>query len=266
MKRKYITLLFLLACAISAYAQQADALTIDELEPVDVLAVFAHPDDETMCAGTLAKLAEAGRSIQLVYATSGEAASADKSGRGLTGPPLAEEREREMACAAAALGIEQPPLFLRFPDGGVYEERDDATARMKDVFLATKPKVALSFGPDGGYGHPDHIAIGWIVERAFDATGVSQRFLNVTLSKKRFETWLEITGSDRFRPVADDLIALTVDVRGYLEQRVAAMACHATQFDANQRAGFKVFAERTGTEEFVLARRRGKQIDGVVPK
>ena len=132
-----------------------------------LLAVFAHPDDETFRpGGTLALLARAGVRVHVLTATRGEAGSCGD-------PPLCAPdelpavRERELRCACAALGIE-PPLLLDYRDGSLQQaDAETLIAQILAVAREIEPQVMLSFGPDGLSGHPDHIAIGRWASEAF---------------------------------------------------------------------------------------------------
>ena len=227
---------------------------IEATKPCDVLAVFAHPDDETFASGTLAKLAKNGTCVLLIYATSG-GAGGDLTGRGLTGASLAREREGEMRHATAALGIPLAPLFLRYPDGKVQEHWSEILSDMETLVERVAPQVMITFGPDGYYGHQDHIAIGQIAGRAFDRSGGPSHLLHVAISESKNDFIVKAGGGNRFRPVADRLITYRVNPKGLLPQRMDAMAAHKTQFDKRQVDQFLLLANMRPHEEFVEARR-----------
>ena len=126
-----------------------------ELEPCEFLAVFAHPDDETFATGTLAKLAARDVCVQLVYATSGDAGG-DLTDRGLSGAALGAEREQEMRRAARALNLPRAPVFLRHGDGKGQENWQTVLEDVEALLAKIQPRVVLTFGPDGYYGHSDH--------------------------------------------------------------------------------------------------------------
>lgn len=130
-------------------------------EPLRLLCLFAHPDDESMgMGGVLAKYAAEGVATHLVCATRGE--------RGWFGPEeqdpgpeaLGAIRERELASAVRELGL-QGLSFLDYIDGEV-DRADPAEAVQKIVthIRRVMPQVVVTFPPDGNYGHPDHIAVG----------------------------------------------------------------------------------------------------------
>jgi len=132
-----------------------------------LLCVGAHPDDETLgMGGTLAKYAAEGVRTFVLTATHGE--------RGWFGAPeaypgpreLGRMRERELRAAARELGVTEVAL-LDYVDG----ELDGADAREATGLIAehirrVRPQVVITFGHDGLYGHPDHIAISQLTTAA----------------------------------------------------------------------------------------------------
>lgn len=129
-------------------------------EPLSLLAVFAHPDDETFrCGGTLALLAQQGVRVHVFTATRGEAGSCGEPAL-CTPAELPLVREQELFCACAALGIE-PPRVQAGCDGQLAADKPERlVGEVLDVLRQVQPQVLLTFGPDGLSGHPDHIAIG----------------------------------------------------------------------------------------------------------
>jgi LmbE family N-acetylglucosaminyl deacetylase len=126
--------------------------------------VLAHPDDESLgVGGTLAKYASEGVEVFLVTATRGDGGRFRGHPRGDQRHPgpaaLAEIREAELRAAAAVLGIREVSLF-DYPDGHLDSvDSGDAIGRIAEQVRRFRPDVVLTFGPDGAYGHPDHIAI-----------------------------------------------------------------------------------------------------------
>lgn len=129
-------------------------------EPLKLLAIFAHPDDESLGAGsTLAKYAAEGVEVHLICATKGERGwtGSEKDNPGLE--ELGNLREKELHAAAQALGIAQV-YFLDYVDGDLDQAPQmEAIDKIAGLIREIRPQVVLSFGPDGIYGHPDHIAI-----------------------------------------------------------------------------------------------------------
>ena len=125
-----------------------------------LLAVFAHPDDESMgMGGTLAKYSAEGVDTYLVCASRGE--------RGWVGPEeqnpglsrLGQIRTRELENAVKELGM-KGLHFLGYIDGEVDRApHAEITSKIVTHLRRIKPQVVVTFPPDGNYGHPDHIAI-----------------------------------------------------------------------------------------------------------
>jgi N-acetyl-1-D-myo-inositol-2-amino-2-deoxy-alpha-D-glucopyranoside deacetylase len=148
-----------------------------------ILAVLAHPDDESFgMGGTLALYASRGVDVHLVCATRGEV--------GEVSPDLmqgfesiAKLRESELRCAAAILGL-KAVHFLDYRDSGMpgspdnfhpqalaAQPLDEVAANVVCYIRTLKPQVVLTFDPIGGYRHPDHISIQKATVRAFEQAG-----------------------------------------------------------------------------------------------
>ncbi len=145
-----------------------------------LLAVLAHPDDETFgTGGTLAYYANKGVSVHLVCATRGEVGEMPPDMmQGFTS--IAEVRENELRCASQILGI-SGLTFLDYRDLGMpgspdnthpraltAQPLDEVAARVVSHIRRLKPQVVITFDPIGGYHHPDHIAIHNATVLAFD--------------------------------------------------------------------------------------------------
>jgi LmbE family N-acetylglucosaminyl deacetylase len=219
-----------------------------------LLAIFAHPDDETFRpGGTLALLARRGVRVEVLTFTHGEAGSCGD-------PPLCTPtelpavRERELRSACAALGL-QPPRLLDYADGHLHEA--NAETMIDHILLVMQeiqPQVLLSFGPDGLSGHPDHIAIGqWTAEAFRRAEGIAALY---TIAVPR--SLAETLNMRQVHPVPDEEIALSVDVSSVWETKLAAMRCHATQLGSSPMMSAPVERQRLffGREYFVRAAAR----------
>jgi LmbE family N-acetylglucosaminyl deacetylase len=125
-----------------------------------LLAVLAHPDDESLgFGGTLARYAAEGVETYLVTATRGEAGRFGAQGKSGDPGEVGRVREVELRAAADVLGIREVSV-LRYPDGTV--DQVPSALALRDLVAHIRriqPDVIMTFGPDGGYGHPDHIAI-----------------------------------------------------------------------------------------------------------
>jgi len=201
-----------------------------------MLAVFAHPDDETFrCGGTLALLARQGAQVQVLCATRGEAGV----------PKLEPERagqirQAELVCACRALGI-QPPRFLDYQDGTLaLVDHKEAVARIAAVMRELQPQVLLTWPPDGLSGHPDHIAVSRRTGEAFsrmagrvpqvkglarDRSSDTAALYHIAVPQSLAQT----LGMTQLHAVPDESVTLSVDVSQVWEAKMAAIHCHRTQ-------------------------------------
>lgn len=142
------------------------------MEKLKLMAILAHPDDESLgCGGVLARYADEGVETHLLTATRGEA------GRHGEGPHPGKEalgriRERELRSAARELGVTGVEV-LGYPDGALDQaDPEKVVADIVQHLRWVRPQVVLTFGPDGAYGHPDHIAISQLTTAAVVRAGV----------------------------------------------------------------------------------------------
>ncbi len=148
-----------------------------------LLAVLAHPDDESFgTGGTLALYARQGVEVHLVCATRGEAGDMDPDC--LDGfASIAERRVSELRCAAGILGL-SGVHFLDYRDSGmpgspdnqhpqalVNAPLDEVAGHIVHYIRVLKPQIVITFDPIGGYKHPDHIAIHNATVKAFQLAG-----------------------------------------------------------------------------------------------
>ena len=132
-----------------------------------LLCVLAHPDDESLgTGGTLAKYAAEGVETYLVTATRGEHGRFGTTGDRPSTDIVGQTREAELRAAARELGLREVTI-LGYPDGGL-DSVDPAAAQVDiaDHLLRIRPHVVITFGPEGAYGHPDHIAISQLTTAA----------------------------------------------------------------------------------------------------
>jgi LmbE family N-acetylglucosaminyl deacetylase len=134
--------------------------------PCRLLGVFAHPDDETFCAGgTFARYAEQDAEIMVVSATRGQAGQIRDAAAG-TRRTIAAVREAELRLACERLGITKVRC-LDYVDGTLTDaELSALTDEVAEVIRDFRPDVVITFGPDGGYGHPDHVTISAVTTAA----------------------------------------------------------------------------------------------------
>jgi LmbE family N-acetylglucosaminyl deacetylase len=192
-----------------------------------LLAVVAHPDDESrIIGGTLAKCAAEGLRTSVLCATRGEQGSRGE-------PPLCspEElpavRERELREACAILGVQNLRL-LDYRDGELAKgQPDKIIGEILQTFEDWKPKVVITFGPEGRTGHRDHVAIHRFATEAFEqAKGPAAP---AKLYYMAFPQSIREVISPRFPGQPDETITVTLDVSRWLEIKRRAIAAHRTQ-------------------------------------
>jgi mycothiol S-conjugate amidase len=257
-----------------------------ELEHPRLLAVFAHPDDETFGpGGTLAHYARRGVQVYLICATRGEAGNVPKSLLH-KGAAIAQLREAELRCAAYHLGLSEV-IFLNYRDSGMAGSADNrhpralsaapleqVAAEITHYMRLIKPQVVITFDPSGTYHHPDHIAIHRATVKAFHdasdptifADGLSpyqpQKLYYSTLPMKalRFlvrlmpllgqdpRRWGRNKDIDLLNIIKDEYpIHARIKTNAVRKIRDRAVACHASQLDAGlRRPGLLGWLSRMG--------------------
>jgi len=210
--------------------------------------VVAHPDDDAYAiAGSVGlHAAEPDFRFVLVHATDGEAGEI-REGFPATRETLGAVRRAE--CEAAWQAVGRTPdrhEWLGYPDGAVADVRfDDLVDSIATVLDEEDPAVVVTFGPDGIFGHPDHIAIGAATDAAFArlATGGSAGFRRLThaaIAESVFQRWnlqlgqmgrptFDPTRTYHMRPVPDGDIGITVDCRPVAARTVAGLQQHESQ-------------------------------------
>ena len=122
-----------------------------------VLGVFAHPDDESVLAGgILASAAARGSEVTVVCATRGE--NGPVADGIPTGETVGEVREAELHAACGELGVRAVEC-LRLPDGSVEDAGEELVREVGRRLEELRPDVVVTFGPEGLYWHPDHVAV-----------------------------------------------------------------------------------------------------------
>lgn len=129
-------------------------------EPLRLMGILAHPDDESLgLGGTLARYARDGVETYVVCATRGERGRFGDAQERPAPEVVGATREAELRAAAKVLGVREV-AFLDYMDGDLDKaEPPEAIARIVAQVRRVRPQVVVTFGPEGAYGHPDHIAI-----------------------------------------------------------------------------------------------------------
>lgn len=219
-----------------------------------LMAVFAHPDDEAFgTGGTLARYAAEDCDVYLVTATRGEAGQIAEPDLA-TPASLPTVREQELHCACQIYGI-HPPRFLDYVDGQLtIINQGQAISRLVGILREIRPHVLITFGPDGIYGHYDHLAVHRWATIAVDLAADPDCFPGKPIelcqphqvSKVYFRalTHEQVAAmSDGGKPAAVMMdgvpfpfiaysaaeIMTVIDVSDHVEAKLHGIRCHATQ-------------------------------------
>ena len=141
-----------------------------------LLGLYAHPDDETFCTGgTFARYAARGAEIMVVSATRGEAGQIRDAGIA-TRRTIAKVRDQELRLACTRLGV-QSVGCLDYRDGGLATaDNEILVGELTRAIREFRPTAVFTFGSDGGYGHPDHVAISAAATEAWHRAGDALQF------------------------------------------------------------------------------------------
>jgi LmbE family N-acetylglucosaminyl deacetylase len=209
--------------------------------PRTLVAVLAHADDEGAVAPMLARYAREGAKVHLVIASDGRRGTGFAAARGASSPPdnqLAQLRAEEARCAAQALGV-APPTLMEFPDGKLGDYVDDPsrvyrlTDSIAEELARLRPDAVVTWGPDGGTGHPDHRMVSNIVTQL-------QRAAAPGMPERVFYMYLPVEGIRAMNPQRG-VPPLLLPTAKYFSVRVTfsetdfeaairSMRCHQTQY------------------------------------
>jgi LmbE family N-acetylglucosaminyl deacetylase len=228
-----------------------------------LLAVLAHPDDESLgFGGALAKYAAEGVEVYLVTATRGEAGRFGSLGK--SGDPLevGRVRETELRAAATVLGVREVSI-LGFPDGALDQVSPAIAIRSIVTHIRRiRPDVIVTFGPEGAYGHPDHIAVSQFAASAavcaadtgFHLNEESEldsalphrvgKFYYLALRSDKWEAYqtafrkltITVDGVERqAAPWPDWAVTTEIDTSAVCSTVWEAVCCHQTQISIYER-------------------------------
>ncbi len=209
-----------------------------------VLAIFAHPDDESLaCGGTLARLADSGARVVLMCGSRGESGSiSDPSLVG--GEDLGAVRTRELADAARVLGIADL-IVLSHPDGDLrWDDVPEFHDEIVEAIRTYRPDAVITFAEDGLYWHLDHIGVHertYTAVKSFGADAPPLYF--VTMPKGIMRAIVEAAHAKGGAPpvssfwgiepdaFGDAAVPATfaIDVRDWIPRKLEALRCHRTQ-------------------------------------
>lgn len=208
-----------------------------------ILAIFAHPDDESLaCGGTLARLADAGARVSLLCATRGEAG--ERTAGCSEDIALGTLRRGELHEAAQHLGLDEVVL-LDHPDGEL-NGVDEPLFRQEIVLTLRhmRPDIVITFAADGLYWHPDHIAVHERVTEAVESLGdAAPALFYVVFPEGLMRTVVETAQANPSAPPNLSLWSLDPDAFGAYSQpptlvvdasaqvgrKLAALRCHRSQ-------------------------------------
>jgi len=222
-----------------------------------LLVVLAHPDDEIFHGGMLAHLSGRGVRVTLACATNGEAGKPHPSVGAVD--DLGALRVEELKLSCERLGIE-PPVLLGFHDSarGNRQRHSDpralANVDMLEVEAAirrliqdVKPHVLLTFDPNGGYYHPDHLAVHRATTAAFFSSGTlgdssPERLFYGTVQRDVFRVFSE---KSRGRGITDgldpdvfgtaaEMMAVSFDASPLVHRKFMALAAHRSAFGVTE--------------------------------
>jgi len=183
-----------------------------------LMCILAHPDDESLgTGGILAKYAQEGVETYLVTATRGEHGWAGDMTTYPGPEQLGQRREAELNAAAAVLRIKQVD-FLDYIDGKLDQANAiEAVAQIVRLIRRIQPHVVVTFGPDGGYGHPDHIAISQFTTAAIlCAADPSYTQIQGEGSYRISKLYYYTLGKEQIKVYQETFGELSIDVDGKL--------------------------------------------------
>jgi LmbE family N-acetylglucosaminyl deacetylase len=256
-------------------------------EKLTLMAVHAHPDDESSSTGgVLAKYSAEGIRTVVVTCTNGEFGDAPgqvKPGQdGHDTDSVAKIRLAELDVACKHLGVSDLEV-LGYHDSGMPEwDYKDRPGVFSNVPLATvtdriaglidryRPQVVVTYDDNGGYQHPDHLHASRAAVAAVSATGIPAKLYLTAMRRSRWqEVWqaLRDQGVDvpdfsdmdpdmlRMMEEAERRITTTVDIRPVLERKGEALRAHASQIEDSwfSKIPPEVAARAFGYETFIRA-------------
>ncbi len=141
-----------------------------------LLCIFAHPDDEVFCSGgTIAKYVALNADVMVVSATKGDAGQI-RDANIATRRTLGNVREQELFESCKHLGA-QSVTCLDYGDGTLKDlDINLLVEHVVKIIREFRPDMVITFGPDGAYGHPDHIVIGEATTIACTLAGEADKY------------------------------------------------------------------------------------------
>lgn len=228
-----------------------------------ILAIWAHPDDETFCCGGLMATAVSnGQKVACLTATRGEVGKYDS----LKPKPneLGAIRSKELEAALKILGVKRH-LWLNYKDGRCNRENPDKAAKkIANYINKFNPDSILTFGPEGWTGHDDHCTVSTWVDKAVSISGKPITIYHIIHTPKHHEHYLGIADKslniffniDQPRLIPKEKCDIYYDLPAKIRGRkIKALKAHGTQ----TRELFEIFDEQfiedaVGVEAFVKSK------------
>jgi LmbE family N-acetylglucosaminyl deacetylase len=205
-----------------------------------LLAIIPHPDDESYAfGGTIALAARAGWRCLIECASYGEKGKRHDGG-GTTPNEVADAREQELIHSCRVLGAKEP-RFWGLPDGELRAHRGEQ-ARIARLLRAVRPDIVLTLGPDGAYGHPDHVALHRWVREAWESLAEPRPALLFAtfprgLFLPQYEKCIGMMGnppSPRAEDIGGERFRYEVPISGVAATKVASIAAHQSQLPGGE--------------------------------
>jgi LmbE family N-acetylglucosaminyl deacetylase len=204
-----------------------------------LLVVLAHPDDESMgTGGLILRHSRADIEVNLICATRGEKGWGGKP-PGARREDLSRIRTAELEAAATALAISGYELW-DYPDGGVEDSNQaEITTRIGERIARLEPVAVVGWGPDGAYGHPDHIALGRCTDAAVAAAPDAARptLYHVAIDAPLADAYraaMSLNGPDggALPLVVKDHVDLVLELTPEeVQMKLRAIDCHESQLE-----------------------------------
>jgi N-acetyl-1-D-myo-inositol-2-amino-2-deoxy-alpha-D-glucopyranoside deacetylase len=215
---------------------------IAQTTPRTLVAVLAHPDDEGPAGPVLARYAREGVQVHLIVASNGEqgvGANPEflRTQSITAGESLGKQRTEEARCSATALDA-NAPILLGFPDGKLGDYISDRTLvyRLTDRIAAEiqrlRPDALITWGPDGGTGHPDHRLVSAVVTQLVraGAPGTTERLFYMYIPPEGLAAMNPRGAPPMIVPTAKYLTTIIPVTTADLDAAKRSMACHRSQF------------------------------------
>ena len=255
--------------------------------PLTLMAVHAHPDDESSSTGgVLARYSSEGLRTVVVTCTNGEFGDAPGGIKpGVDGhepEEVAGIRRDELERACGTLGVSHLEM-LGYHDSGMpdweYKDRADvfcnvpleeSTERLIKLYEVSRPDVVVTYDEQGGYNHPDHVQASRLTMAALEATGIPRKAYLIARRRRDWATLREVLEAQgvelppmpqptpervRMMEASEARITTSVDVSAFVDQKRHALATHASQIAESWFGKLPDEAYRTmfGTETFIRA-------------